>query len=336
MKRIAASVLGDIAKHNAELAQQVVNNETLKFTNSMLMHTDMNIRRQACTLLSQIAKHNPSLAQAVVQSGAIDGLIDCLKVENVYVRRNAVTCLREIAKHSLTFSKLIMEKGACEPIVSFIQDTNGITQLPAVMAVGYIAAFSDSLAMNFLVTGVLPYIKKTLCDSPEDFMKAACAWTLGQLGRHSPDHARYLLDDECVMVLVSVNMCEGISEDLQHKTDHALKIILEKCMTLDSLQPILQEAPVSIKKYVLKQLTVILPKNKEYQKKFVVSGALSYVQELKRDNLDLLGDLVDEITALFPPEVISYYDPHYADNLLDLIQDAPPDSIPKTEGDDNQ
>lgn len=162
-----------------------------------------------------------------------------MKSDNIYVRRNAVTCTREIAKHSLDLSKYIMEKGCGGPIVALVQDSKGQLQLPGIMAIGYISAFSDELAMNFIMTGVLPFLKKSLLECPEDYVKAACAWTLGQLGRHSSDHCRYLIDEGIILSLLSVHVCNGISEDLQHKTKHALKLILSKCMTLDSLQPIL-------------------------------------------------------------------------------------------------
>jgi hypothetical protein len=44
-----------------------------------------------------------------------------------------------------------------------------------------------------IVSKAVAPLKDALVSEPEDHIKAACAWTLGQIGRHTPDHARVCL-----------------------------------------------------------------------------------------------------------------------------------------------
>ena len=55
--------------------------------------------------------------------------------------------------------------------------------------------------------GVTP-LKHALMDEKEDHIKAAAAWSLGQMGRHTPDHARALAEAD-VMRLLLVHMQVG-------------------------------------------------------------------------------------------------------------------------------
>merc|ERR1711862_39039 len=59
---------------------------------------------------------------------------------------------------------------------------------------GYIAAFSETLALAVVVSKGIPPLKDALINEPEDHLKAASAWSLGQIGRHSPDHSRALAE----------------------------------------------------------------------------------------------------------------------------------------------
>ena len=48
----------------------------------------------------------------------------------------------------------------------------------------YIAAFSETLALAVVVSKGIPPLKDALINEPEDHLKAAAAWSLGQIGRH--------------------------------------------------------------------------------------------------------------------------------------------------------
>jgi hypothetical protein len=63
-----------------------------------------------------------------------------------------------------------------------------------------------------------------LVAEPEDHIKAACAWTLGQIGRHTPDHARALAEGDVLRHLLACMVHEDSSEDLRTKAKRALKV----------------------------------------------------------------------------------------------------------------
>ena len=59
------------------------------------------------------------------------------------------------------------------------------------------------------------------------------------------------------------------SEDLKTKAKRALKAILAKCTHLAALQPLLQDAPMKVQKYVLRQFAQLLPHDVEARRAFV-------------------------------------------------------------------
>lgn len=63
----------------------------------------------------------------------------------------------------------------------------------------------------------VPQLSICLSEEPEDHIKAAAAWALGQLGRHTPEHARAVAVTNTLPVLLSLYMAPESSEDLQVK-----------------------------------------------------------------------------------------------------------------------
>ena len=55
---------------------------------------------------------------------------------------------------------------------------------------GYVAAHSETLAMAVIVSKGVSQLAITLSDELEDHIKAATVWALGQIGRHTPEHAK--------------------------------------------------------------------------------------------------------------------------------------------------
>jgi len=82
--------------------------------------------------------------------------------------------------------------------------------------------------------GIAP-LKEALIKEPDDLVKAASAWTLGQIGGHSADHARAMAEADVPSHLLAVFILYKIwkvykfqesSEDLKKKAKKALKSIL--------------------------------------------------------------------------------------------------------------
>ena len=65
----------------------------------------------------------------------------------------------------------------------------------------------------------------TLTDEKEDHIKAATAWSLGQIGRHTPEHAKAVAVANVLPRLLQLYLSTTSSEDLQTKV---LLIMLQR------------------------------------------------------------------------------------------------------------
>mmetsp|Transcript_17957 Transcript_17957/g.56306 ORF Transcript_17957/g.56306 Transcript_17957/m.56306 type:complete len:224 (-) Transcript_17957:953-1624(-) len=221
--------MSDICKHSPELAQAVVDAGAVGYLAPLLTHPDAKMKRQICSCLAQIAKHSVDLAEVVVEAEIFPSVLHCLKDTDISVRKNASTCVREVAKHSPELAKLIVNSGGAAALIDYVSESQGGAKLPGIMAIGYIAAFSETLALAIVVSQGVNPLKEALVCEPEDHIKAASAWTLGQIGRHTSDHARALSEGDVLRHLLACMVHPDGSEDLKTKSKRALKAILAKC-----------------------------------------------------------------------------------------------------------
>jgi tellurite resistance protein len=145
LKRITASALNDVAKHSPELAQAVVDAGAVSYLAPLVSHEDSKLKRQVCSALAQVAKHSVDMAEVVVEAEVFPRMLGCLKDVDVYVRKNAATCVREVVKHTPELAKLVVNAGGAGALVDFVRETAGNLRLPGIMALGYIAAFSETM-----------------------------------------------------------------------------------------------------------------------------------------------------------------------------------------------
>lgn len=213
------------------------------------------------------------------------------------------------------------------------------------MALGYISAFAETLALAVIVSKGVPPLKDALISEPEDHIKAAAAWSLGQLGSHSPDHARALAEADVLRHLLAVMMHEDSSEgallrykqqrhaphlfpccapDLKTKSKRALKAVVQQTTHLPSLEPLLKEAPVNILKHVLIQFKKCLPNDVQARRNFVQSGGLQIVQELNESVGGKLSEIIEDINKCYPAEIVQYYSPGYSKTLMSKIDEFAP------------
>ena len=323
LKRIAASALSEIGKHNLELAQSIVDGGAIAYLAPLVQHPDAKLKRQVCSALAQIAKHSVDLAEVIVEAEIFPKVLTCLKDLDNIVRKNGATLIREIAKHTPELARLIVNASGHSVLIEFISETTGNTRLPGIMALGYIGAFSDTLALAIIVhQGILP-LKDALVNEEEDYIKAAAAWSLGQIGRHTPDHSKALAQADIFRKLIDIFKDENSSQDLQIKAQRALKAILLKCTYLVALEPLLHDTPDKILKYIIQQFAKVLPNDSQAKKSFVQSGGLQKIQELKLDeqNNSHLLEYINTINSCFPPELVQYYSPNYSNELLKKLDD---------------
>jgi 3-methyladenine DNA glycosylase AlkD len=321
LKRISASALSDICKHTPELAQAVVDAGAVAYLAPLIAHPDAKLKRQVCCALGQIAKHSVDLAEVVVEAEIFPGILKCLQDTDALVRKNAATAVREIAKHTPELAKLIVNSGGAAALVDYVAEASGNAKLPGIMALGYIAAFSETLALAVIVSRAVAPLKEALVNDREDHIKGACVWSLGQIGRHTPDHARALAEGDVLRHVLACMTHPDSSEDLQTKSKRTLKSVLAKCTHLGALQPLLRDAPVKVQKYVLRQFAQLLPHDVEARRGFVQSGGLQYLQELNETVGGKLEEYIVAINACYPPEIVEYYSPNYSKTLLAKIDE---------------
>jgi len=321
LKRICASALSDICKHSPELAQAVVDCGAVTYLAPLIAHNDAKLKRQACGCLAQISKHSVDLAEMVVEVEIFPNILTCLQDDDVHVQKNAATCIREVAKHTPELAKLIVNAGGAAALVDYVANSKSNIRLPGIMALGYISAFSETLALTVVVSKGIEPLKDALIHEPEDHIKAAAAWSLGQVGRHTPDHAQAIAEADVLRRLLAVYMSPESSEDLKVKAKRALKAILKKCTALSALEPLMREAPTNIVKYILAQFAKVLPNDRMAKRSFVQSGGLQMVQELNESVGGELAESIQAINACYPAEIVEYYSPKYADKLMQMIDD---------------
>lgn len=321
LKRVSSSALSDIAKHSPDLAQTVVDAGAVSLLAKDIVHSDAQLKRQVTSCLSQVAKHSVELAEVVVEADIFPAILTCLKDMDELVRKNSATCIREIVRHTPDLAKLVVNAGGVTAMVEFIDEARGNSRLPGILALGYISAFSETLALSVLVSKGIPPLKDALINEPEDHIKASAAWSLGQIGRHSPDHARALAEADVLRRLLAVYLHQDSSEDLQTKAKRALKSVIQKCTHLPALEPLLHEAPSNILKVVIQQFAKVLPTDPNAKRSFVQSGGLQKIKhlEVEAEVGSKLRDSIDEINDLYPKDIRDYYTPGYAETLLKMV-----------------
>ncbi|KAM5284056.1 LOW QUALITY PROTEIN: sperm-associated antigen 6-like [Hipposideros larvatus] len=323
LKKIVASALSDISQHSPELAQTVVDVGAIAHLAQMILNPDAKLKRQVLSALSQIAKQSVDLAEIMVEVEIFPIVLTCLKDKDEYVKKNACTLIREIAKHTPELSQLIVNTGVAA-VIDCIASCKGNIRLPGIMMLGYVAAHSENLAMAVIISKGVPQLSVCLSEEPEDHIKAAAAWALGQIGRHTPEHARAVAVTNILPVLLSLYMSTESSEDLQVKSKRAIKTILQKCTYLPALEPFLYDAPPNILKHVVGQFSKVLPRDSKARRLFVTSGGLKKLQEIKAEPGSLLQEYINSINNCYPEEIVRCYSPGYSDTLLQRVDNYQP------------
>ncbi|XP_068604220.1 sperm-associated antigen 6 [Brachionichthys hirsutus] len=319
LKRIAASTLSDICKHTPELAQIVVDNGAIAHLAQMILNPDAKLKRQVFSALSQISKHSVSLAELVIEADIFPAAVACLRDPDDCVKKNVTTLMREVVKHTPELSQVIVNCGGIAEVIDYLGNCHGHLRLPGIMMLGYVAAHSENLAMAVIVSKGVLQLSLCLSEEPEHHIKAATAWSIGQIGRHTPEHANAVATADVLPRLLELYLDASSSEDLQAKSKTALKSILQKCTDLPRLEPLLYDAPSNILKHVLGQFSKVLPHDSKARRLFVTSGGLKKVQEIEAEPGSVLQQHVSSINGCFPEEIVRYYSPGYADVLLERL-----------------
>jgi HEAT repeat protein len=270
--------------------------------------------------LAQIAKHTLDSAELVVEGQIVPPALQCLKDKDPGVRKAAASLMRDVVKHSQELAMLVINVGGAAALVQYLKPEAGNDPLSAVMAVGYIAAFSQSLASALIQESAPAVVLNVFVSAKQPHVRASAAWTLGQLGKHSPEQASQLTSLNALALLLEAHNDKNAGEDLKLKTKRALKFIIEKCNEIEALQPLIEPAPDKIKKYVLEQIAKLLPKNSKAKVPFVTSGGFQSVQKIVPEPGSKIREYIDQINSVYPDHAIRYYSPQYPQDLIAEIE----------------
>lgn len=317
--RACVAALGDIAKHTPELAEAVTEAGVLSTLAALLSSTDAKVKRQTSNCLAQVIKHSLPLAEQAVESGIFPDLLHLTQDADVYVRKNAVAAVREVVKHSEELAALVVRATGLGFLVDYMGDCHGNARLPAIMALGFVASYSETLAMAVMHSGGVPVLKDALVTEPEDHIKAAAVWALGQCGKHGVEHAQVLAEADVLRHLMAAMLHEEASDDLRDKAQRALRVTLTHCRHLAAMQPLLPIAPTRTLKLLLARFVEVLPEDQAQRRALVASGGLKLIQSL--DTADAgVSELVDAVNDNFPPEVVEYCSPSFAVTLAERVE----------------
>ena len=213
-------------------------------------------------------------------------------------------------------------------MVEYSHEAQGEAIMPGIQALGHISK-SDDLAQDVINKGGVIPLKDALMNSPEVQIKTIAAESLRQMGRHSNDHAQKLAESGVLTSLLSVYMSYkrlqndddilGSKQEPARTCKKALKDIILQCNYLPALYPLLQHAPEQILKYVCEQFAKMLAQNVEAKKQFIQSGSFQLIQTIEARPVTKLRDYIDQINEYFPPDVVEYYSPGYAEKLIDNL-----------------
>ncbi|KAG0573116.1 hypothetical protein KC19_VG150400 [Ceratodon purpureus] len=189
------------------------------------------------------------------------------------------------------------------------------------MAIGYIAAFSETLALTIIASEGVPPLLDALNTEIEDHIKSASAWSLGQIGRHTPNHAKALAESNVLPALVSGFISKSSSEDLQTKCKKAIKGICDRLTFFPALDKLMQGPPLpeGILKYILAQIGKVVPHDQDAKTLFVTSGSFAKMQEIAVEASSEIKEIIDNVNSAYPIEIVHYYSPGYSEILLQKL-----------------
>lgn len=162
----------------------------------------------------------------------------------------------------------------------------------------------------------------------------------------------FLFSFQVLPLLLDAFLDNQSSDDLKTKAKRALKTIVQKCLHLPALQPLLSKAPVNILTHVTAQYAKVLPGDRTARRAFVSDGGLEMLQRIAEhapegSELQLrrcyfscsifcvlfvlmiflsrfYRKNIQTINACYPDEIVRYYSPGFSKNFDKLIDDHVP------------
>ena len=150
MLKVAACVLGDIARHSVNHAQAICDAGGLIHLSRALDNIDTKLKKQALCALANVASHNRDLAEFVVEAEVFPKVLIHLGHEKDFVQKQGARLVQEIVKHSLELAQLVVNSGGIGALVQLLMNCNLSTEdivSPTASAIGFIAGQSPHFSL---------------------------------------------------------------------------------------------------------------------------------------------------------------------------------------------
>lgn len=178
---------------------------------------------------------------------------------------------------------------------------------PVATALGYIAGQSPHFALAIIECKGVQTLSYTLAGKRTQPQLAACVWALGHIGEHSPEHCKYLAEENLFTKVLEIYDNSQTSADLRYKCNAMLQSCFQCCLDVAALEPLLYAAPPEIVECILRQLSKVLPNDASARRVFQTVGGLKKIQELKASPSSEVGAMVEAINSCYSEDVVKFY-----------------------------
>ncbi|XP_023226123.1 sperm-associated antigen 6-like [Centruroides sculpturatus] len=335
--RVAISAIYEISKHSEPLCQLLMLHNVVPAIDRLLDCEDIKLKRLLIPTLTQLSRHSDELAVKIAtESRSIEIAIRELSHENPGCRRNCAVYLLECIKHTDELTQRTIQAGSIAKMVEYIQTHQCEDRIPGVMFLGNLATKNDDMANAVIFEqGVLALCTSLDTDTNPE-VREISAWTLGYLGSYSPSHAEALCEADAVTLLAVLALKSDTPVEVKTKCTKSLKMVLEQCMDLETLDIILADAPNDILNMILNQYIKILKVDGKARSRFITSGSFRRVQQLSAKPGSETAKAIRSINYCFPPEVIQYYTSGYFEDLLKEVENFQPPPDPHLNSHENR
>ena len=125
-------------------------------------------------------------------------------------------------------------------MIDFLNENKDTTRLPGIVALGYVGAYHQKSALSIIEGKGVSALKDSLIQIPDDLVKGAASWALGQIGGHSRTHANALAGEQVLTHLLAVYIYNNSTDELKKKAKKAIKNIVIMCTEVNHLESIIQ------------------------------------------------------------------------------------------------
>ena len=289
-----------MVKHGVQLAEAAVEARLFPLLLVRLVDRDEGSRRAAAVVVREVVKHSEQLAAVVVEAGGVGSLVEYLSLAGAWTPPQPLRASTTTAPDGTVLAappRGTLPPGTGAPAAAptallasatLAADSVGIARggarLPAVMALGFIAAYGEALALRVVECSGVGALKAALLEQgAEEHVRAAAVWAIGQVGKHGPGPARAVASADALRHVAALLNSDSSSDDVRDKARRCLGAVLAVCDHVPAMCAMLPSAPPLVAKLVLRQLgsgVLCGPSGSEARKAFVASGALKLVQRL--------------------------------------------------------